>query len=163
MAGDRERCLDAGMDGYLVKPIRPAMLVEAVERAGARGPAAPLPPADAPGAVLDRAALLERVDGDTQLLREISDMLARECGRLLTRVREAIACGDGAEFSRGAHSLRGMFRTLAATAAQDVAQALERIDPVADGELAESTCAMLEHEVSALKAALAGMLEETVA
>src|SRR6266700_3719300 len=67
MAGDRERCLQAGMDGYLVKPIQPTVLLEAIE--GLQSvPAGLSKSARAEKVTLDRAALLDRVDGDMQLL-----------------------------------------------------------------------------------------------
>jgi len=73
MQGDRERCLEAGMDGYVSKPVRPKELFEAIEAvmAGAQGPDGDPPEEKMREEVLDRAALMDRVGGDAGLLREI--------------------------------------------------------------------------------------------
>src|SRR5213079_2904691 len=85
MAGDRERCLDAGMDGYLVKPIHPTALLDAVERLG-------LEP--------------EQAGGEPRLLAEIAELFARESARHMTGLREAIDRRYGSVRRRGAYAAR---------------------------------------------------------
>src|SRR5207249_9990958 len=89
MAGDRERCLDAGMDGYLVKPIHPTALLDAVERLGLR-PEQAGADADVQSAGAHAATLLEQVGGDPRLLAEIAELFARESARHMSGLREAI-------------------------------------------------------------------------
>jgi CheY-like chemotaxis protein len=162
MVGDRERCLKAGMDGYLIKPIQPATLLEAVERlhlvCGGRSKAT-----QARKIVLDRAALLDRVDGDVQLLGEITKLFLQECVPLMASAREAMKAGNADRFTYSVHTLRGMFRSLSATAAQEAAGILEGLSLKNDRENAEATYAVLEQEVQALKAELGGMTKKTVA
>jgi CheY-like chemotaxis protein len=161
MAGDRERCLKAGMDGYLIKPIQPAMLLEAIERLHfvCSGPSKS---AQAKKSVLDRAALLDRVDGDMQLLGEITKLFLQECGPLMTSAREAMKNGNASQFAYDVHTLRGMFRNLAATAAQEAAGKLEELDWVKDREKVQAAYVLLEQEAQALKAELGGMIDKTV-
>ncbi len=159
MAGDRERCLKAGMDGYLIKPIQPATLLEAIERlhlvAGGRSKSTRK-------VVLDRAALLDRVDGDAQLLGEITKLFLQECVPLMASVREAMKSGNAERFTYAVHTLRGMFRSLSAPAAQEAAGILEGLSLRNDRENAEATYAVLEREVQALKTELSGMTDKTV-
>jgi CheY-like chemotaxis protein len=159
MVGDRERCLKAGMDGYLIKPIQPATLLEAIERlhlvSGGRSKATRK-------IVLDRAALLDRVDGDPQLLGDVTKLFLQECVPLMASAREAMESGNAERFTYAVHTLRGMFRSLSAPAAQEAAGILEGLNLRNDRENAEATYAVLEGEVQALKAELSGMTDKTV-
>jgi CheY-like chemotaxis protein/HPt (histidine-containing phosphotransfer) domain-containing protein len=159
MVRDRERCLKAGMDGYLIKPIQPATLLEAVERlhlaCGGRSKSTRK-------IVLDRAALLDRVDGDVQLLGEITKLFLQECVPLMASAREAMKTGNADRFVYAVHTLRGMFRSLSATAAQEAAGILEGLSLKNDRENAEATYAVLEREVQVLKGELGGMTDKTI-
>ena len=147
-ADDRARCLQAGMDGFLAKPLHPAALLDAVERA-ARAPA-PVP-------AIDRETLLERLGCDPGLLHEIAGMLGEESGKLLAAVRAAIRSGDAAQLDRELHSLRGMLRSLAADGADRLAASLEALDPRAQAAEAQAVCDRLEEAMTALQASLAGL------
>jgi two-component system, sensor histidine kinase and response regulator len=160
MVGDRERCLQAGMDGYLIKPIQPAMLLEAVERLQSDS-AGRSQSGRADKVVLDRAALLDRVDGDMQLLGEVTGLFLQSCGELMASAREAMASGNTGGFAHDMHTLRGMFRSLSADAAQEAAGKLEELDLKKEREKADATYALLEQEVQALKAELSGLTDET--
>ena len=160
MVGDRERCLKAGMDGYLIKPIQPATLLEAIERlhlAGGRSKRA-----QAEKIVLDRTTLLERVDGDMQLLGEITNLFLQQCEPIMASAREAMKTGNAGRFAYDIHTLRGMFRSLSATAAQEAAGKLEELDLVKNLEKVQAAYALLEQEAQALKAELGGMIDKTI-
>ncbi len=90
MQGDRERCLAAGMDGYLAKPIRPDELIEQVEKAAPAGAA----PAGALAGGL--AAGLRGNDG---LLRKLAGLFVADAAQLQGEIRDAIARRDGAPWS----------------------------------------------------------------
>jgi signal transduction histidine kinase/HPt (histidine-containing phosphotransfer) domain-containing protein len=170
MASDRERCLQAGMDGYLVKPILPAGLLSAIQalhigdlrdgvpRVGASSVASPRAPCASPE-VLDRSALLARVDGDAQLLGEVTGLFMSESGKLLAAIRGALASGDAGSFERSVHTMRGMLRSLSAIAADELARVLQALDPRADRKRAEMVCEQLEQAVDALKAHLSSLAE----
>ena len=160
MAGDRERCLQAGMDGYLVKPIQPTVLLEAIE--GLQFvPAGPSKSARAEKVTLDRAALLDRVDGDMRLLGEVTGLFLRSCGELMASAREAMANGDTGGFAYDIHTLHGMLRSLSAGAAQEAAGKLQELDLKKEREKAQAIYALLDQEVQALKAELAKLTSET--
>jgi signal transduction histidine kinase/HPt (histidine-containing phosphotransfer) domain-containing protein len=151
MDGDRERCLKAGMDGYLVKPIQPATLVEAIARFQ---PASGTIPEPGDAQILDRGALMELVEGDMNLLAEIAGTYSDSCARLLARAREAMDSGNTGEFAYSMHTLHGMFRNLCAPAARDEAGKLEKLDPAKDRETVEAGYASLERQAHAFHAEL---------
>ncbi len=137
MKNDRERCLQAGMDGYLSKPIRSAELFAAVDRvlAGRRGPGPPgLSP---PGheEIVDPDTLLSACDDDPVLLDKLIRIFQSNVPGLLSRVEQAIARQDPAQLRESAHQLRGLIATFSPKAAQ-VASQLEAIG--AGGELGEA-------------------------
>ena len=159
MAEDRERCLRAGMDGYLVKPVRPATLLEAVERVGLETrPAGRSANAELAGAL--EAALLEQVGGDPGLLGEIVELFARESARHLGGLREAIQAGDAEAFGREVHTLRGMLRGLHAKAAEQQAAHLQPLDPRGQKEQAQAACELLERAVISFRERLVSMVGE---
>jgi len=159
MAGDRERCLQAGMDGCLIKPIQPATLLEAIERLQFV-PAGGSKSARAEKVILDRAALLDRVDGDVQLLGEVVGLFLQSCGKLMANACEAMATGDTDGFAYDVHTLHGMLRSLSAGAAQEAAGRLQELDLTKEGEKAQALFALLDQEVQALKTEFAKLINE---
>ena len=156
MAGDRERCLGAGMDGYLVKPIHPTALLDAVERLGLE-PEQAGGSTDAESAGAHEAALLEQVGGDPRLLAEIAELFARESARHMSGLREALQSGDPEAFGRAVHTLRGMLRGVRATAAEQLAASLQSLDPQQQKEQAGASCELLEQAVSSFRARLVSL------
>ncbi|MCC6629950.1 MAG: response regulator [Chloroflexi bacterium] len=115
MAGDRERCLAAGMDDYISKPIRVENLIGALMKAPPRTdtPASP----EALGA-LDAAVLrglLDTVGGEFAFLVELIDTYLDEAPRLLAELHQAGDRGDAATVQRIAHSLKSNAADFGAT------------------------------------------------
>jgi CheY-like chemotaxis protein len=160
MKGDRERCLAAGMDGYVAKPIQPAELFRAItELTSQPSLEAALPePDQAAPAVIDRAAVLARLEGDEELLREIVGMFLDECPRLLTELREAISQKDADQLQRTAHSLKGCLVNFGVGPAIEAALWLEMIGREGDLTEAEQAYANLEALLRPLRPALEGLL-----
>jgi PAS domain S-box-containing protein len=105
LKGDRERCLAAGMDDYLMKPVRPADLDHVLGRVpgGETGPVAA-----AVAAVFDPAALEPLTDGgDEELLTSLVDMFVEQGRGQLVALTGAMEAGDGEGVGRIAHSLKG--------------------------------------------------------
>jgi len=162
MTGDRERCLQAGMDGYLIKPIRPASLLEMIERLRL-APVSPPEAMQARSPVMDHAALMARIDGDMDLLNEVAGLFLRDCGKLMTSARDAIARRDISRLAYVLHTLNGMFRNLSANAAQEIVSGLQAIDLGSDPARAEVECSVLEREVKSLEAELTSLTSKAAA
>jgi len=160
LATDRERCLQAGMNGYLVKPIRPTVLLNELERLGLTV-AWPRPCAEPGTADPERATLLDLVNGDRRLLAQISKLLVTESGKHLAALKDAIERGDRERFTRAAHTVRGMLRSLSATAADRVAATLEALDPQRQKEQALESLERLTYEMAALRKALVDAVRST--
>ena len=130
MSGDRERCLAAGMDGYVAKPLRSNELFAAIDAllgpAGSPGTPA-TPEAAAPEAgPLDAASLLAGFGGNRTLLGEVIDMFLADTPRLLSEARGALERGDAAALAASAHALKGSLGLFAQTGgAYEAARSVE--------------------------------------
>ncbi len=163
MKGDRERCLAAGMDGYVPKPIRHQDLFETIQTLVMDVPKIPTPaPPEKPAVeVLDEALLMSRVDNDPQLLRDLVDLFLEECPRLVDEIRVALDRKDAKTLQRGAHSLKGSTANLAAKMTSEAAFKLERLAQAGDLGDAESVLQELERQLVRLKPALIAVRAET--
>jgi PAS domain S-box-containing protein len=163
MKGDRERCLAAGMDGYVPKPIRHQELFEAIQTLVKDLPSIPTPARseEPPVEVLDEALLVSRVDRDPQLLRDLVDLFLEECPRLVNEIRMALDRKDAKGVERGAHSLKGCTSNLAAKMASEAALKLERLAHAGGLVGAESLLAELGCQLERLKPALVAVRAET--
>ncbi len=120
----RERCFQAGMDGFVTKPFEESELTSAmravlnVRRGGGNPPAETL-------SVLDRETAIGRASGDRELLAELARIFLEETPETLSRIEEALEARDAKAIERLAHRLKGALLTLAAPAAAEVALELE--------------------------------------
>jgi len=169
---DRRRCIDAGMDGYVAKPIDPRELYAALDAVTPDGglvrwaaePEAPVTastgpnPAAAmgsvPGDVIDLEVTRKRIPGGRNGVRELAQLMVEESPKLLDQVRAALRERDAESLQRAAHTLRGsadVFGAKYVVAAAARIEALGREDRIdeANDELAD-----LEREVDRLVVAL---------
>jgi two-component system, sensor histidine kinase and response regulator len=150
MKGDRERCIAAGTDGYLSKPISPEQLDEVLDSYAHRR-------CDdirfktnsnrTPDATVNAAELLRRIDGDRALLAELVKMLREEYPGQLRDARESIARGDAKGLERVGHALKGALDNLSATSASGFAAELESMGRSANLALARPKLMVLEDEM----------------
>jgi HPt (histidine-containing phosphotransfer) domain-containing protein len=162
MKGDAERCLAAGMDGYVAKPLQPRDLEAAI--AGVVASAATLAPAPAPvvdpsaprPAVVDFPRLFERVGGDRKALAQLVRIFRVDSPKQVARIREAIRIGDAPGLRAAAHAVKGAVSNFAAPAATEAAVRLQRMGDTGNLAGAEDALDRLEREVGKALEALAG-------
>jgi signal transduction histidine kinase/CheY-like chemotaxis protein/HPt (histidine-containing phosphotransfer) domain-containing protein len=175
MQGDREACLEAGMDDYVAKPIHRDELVAALWRAGPAsrpeavpGPAPPAEPAPAPraaaGDVLDRTAidrLLETFGDEGPAF--VTDLVATffaEAPTLISAAHAGLAQKRVEDLRRAAHSLKSNGAALGATGFAAVCRALEAAAREADLDAAARLVPEVDAEYEAARTALAAAVAE---
>jgi two-component system, sensor histidine kinase and response regulator len=156
MKGDRERCLAAGMDGYVSKPIRAAQLLQVIESVLApheeTTATSDSPPTDK--SVVDWFEALEATEGDRDLLLITVEAFLEESPRLLATIRDAITEDAMAKLETAAHALRGTLRFFGAVTASDTAAKLEEMARAGNLDNVQDTFTTLEAEMNKVISAL---------
>ena len=157
MAGDQERCLEAGMDAYTSKPIRrkaiEAVIAEIAERFLV---SEQTDSQNENEKVIDTEALLEELDDDKDMLQ----MFEKDAATRLPKLREAVNSGDAETVAAEAHALKGGVGNFFADSAVAAADALEAAGRSGELTNAASLLARLESQLEEVKRAIAGILKE---
>jgi PAS domain S-box-containing protein len=155
MKGDREKCLAAGMDGYVSKPVQATELYEAISSIVPSGPAA-----EDSSPVWNRSKALAHVGGDGDLLRELAALFLEESPARFADARAAVEQSDAAKLRLAAHTLKGAVGNFAAASAWEAAHRLETMGQCGDLTGAAEAIAALETELARLRPALAALKTE---
>ena len=151
---DRERCLAAGMDGYLSKPINPLMLFAVVEQEAQSGDLLQDDTAVAARVTFDEEALLQRVSGDPVLMAEVIRMFLDDLPSRLAAIKAAVTSRDSEALQAAAHALRGAAGNLSAGRLVEAASMLERIAAEAHFDATEEAWRQLSIEATRVGDAL---------
>jgi signal transduction histidine kinase/DNA-binding NarL/FixJ family response regulator len=147
MQGDRERCLEADMDGYVSKPIRPADLFEIIDRVMGAGPTTT-------DDVIDRVGLLARVQQDPGVLASCADLFFADSRDRLDDLKAAVTGRDAAIVARVAHNLKGAIAVFSSGPAYHAAALMEQLGRQNTLDQADRTYRVLTVELGHLHHAL---------
>jgi len=169
MAGDREKCLQAGMNDHLTKPIDPRKLLEALLRwIPARAAAAAAAPGGSPFSLpglssgapvvpgIDTAKALQRAGGNRKRYESLLALFANSQSNEVSKIRSALAANDSETAQRLAHSLKGAAANLGATRLAESAAKVEsrmRLKQSASTEL-EVLAQTLDTTIAAIRSSL---------
>jgi two-component system, sensor histidine kinase and response regulator len=132
MAGNRERCLAEGMDGYLPKPIRTQELYQTIENLLEGFPQRDdTAPRECQGsAALDESELLNRFQGDREFLYELVDLFLDDYPKHIQAMKQAVRTGDTPSLRRSAHTLKGSIGNFSCS---EAFHAVIRLEEVVEG------------------------------
>ncbi len=171
MQGDREKCLEHGMDDYIAKPVTPLALTRILDqwlvksKASRTGPAlaAMTAPVDAPGVtaipadpapIFVESALLERLTGDRALVRTVALCFLEDIPKQIESLRGSLDAEDAKAAARHAHSLKGAAATVGAESLRNLAFALEQASLAEDLASVKASLGLLEREFGRVQQAM---------
>jgi len=159
MKGAREKCLNAGMDDYLSKPIYPNELSDMLEKWIGKQDASQQEETTGSNKepvqnIFDRAGLLDRLMGDEALANEILGEFLEDVPRNVTALKEALDNGDAPSIQLRAHTIKGQSANVGGEALCETAFEIEKAGESGDLETVKARMTELEAQFDRLKKAM---------
>jgi PAS domain S-box-containing protein len=147
MTGDRERCLQAGMDGYVAKPITTKVVMDVLEKFGfSQGPEKDISAIEH----FNRDELLSRLGGDEELMAEIAAIFLNDVPHQMAKIEKAVLDGDFNSARSTSHALKGAGSNISARLFRDIAASVESSARDGDRDGAEKNLRRLGEEFDIL-------------
>ena len=147
MKGDKERCLQTGMDGYLSKPIDRGSVEQTIQQVMSRS-ARPKP------RILDEERLLDRLGQNPVLLNSVIDVFESDRVRLFSAICKAMDQRNMSALQESAHTLKGAVSTLGAITLTEQLQTLENLSRECDFDAATTVVKQLDSELNTFSSTL---------
>ena len=146
MASDRNRAIEAGMDAYLIKPIRPNELYETIHRLTGRE------------LHIDEQSLLDGLGGSRPILKKLIGIFLKDSPRMMKEIRKAISSRNDNSIAAAAHSLKGAAGNFGPNPVFNTAKELEQMGKTQRAGEASAVFKRLESDLASLRKRLRRLL-----
>lgn len=173
-AEDYQRCLAAGMDGYVSKPIRLTALEDAIAQLfgepldhhgtqdGAPPPSGKHETIAAPRGLINERKMLAGLGGDRELMAEVLRLFIDDSARLMREMHTAAARKNSEAIRQAAHALKGSISNLSSGTARELAAQIEQAGKSGEVESVTALVGKLEKELATLQQAAEQLLNKSL-